>query len=368
MQKDANMKRYRIFKRKNGIYFLEDNKTKKQESLRTKDPEQAERVAFHRNESDKIAAGHRQIGIGYLQAGDPGIRTRTWSDVADSFCALPVAESTLRRKLNAMKDPAIRGLFPLLLIETMPEQLVVAINKGTVSTNTFLRKLHNHAKRMKWLPEEILTRGTWPPIVYGDKRAITRDEHELIMKVTPTKERRSFNEVLWQTGGSQTDIANLTAEQIDWEEGSIRFKRIKMGKRKAGFVTLTMGPTLEAILEELPQTGLLFPTLAGVGENDRATAFAKHCEKAGVEGVTLHSYRYAVIQRAQACGFSKRHAMAMVGQSREQTHNLYARGGATVVPSLEEWELNFQSSREQRLKDRAIRREKIIALRDRMAA
>lgn len=368
MEKEPTVNRYRIFRRKSGIYFLEDNKTGKQESLRTLDKNHAERVAFARNESERIPAGHRQIGIGYLQAADPKIRTRTWSDVADAFCAQPVKESTKRRKLNAMKDPALRPLMSMVLIETLPEHLLDALSKGTVSTNCFLRKLHNLAKRLKWLPEEILTRGTWPVIRHKQNRAITREEYERVLAVTPTEERRQYYRVLWETGASQTDLAKLTGAQVDLKEGTMAFQRIKLDGTKAGSVYLTMGPTLEEIITGLFKPGELFPTLSRFGENDRATAFAKHCAKAKVEGVTLHSFRYAVIQRAKACGFNKRFSMAMVGHSREKTHDLYADGGAMLVPSLEEWELLYVATREQRLERRKQDRSKIIALRDRLAA
>jgi hypothetical protein len=150
MEKEPTVNRYRIFKRKSGIYFLEDNKTKKQESLRTPDKTQAERVAFARNESERIPAGHRQIGIGYLQAGDPKIPIRTGSDVADAFCAQPVKDSTKRRKLNAMKDPALRPLMSMILLETLPEHLLDALAKGTVSTNCFLRNLESLLLPGKW--------------------------------------------------------------------------------------------------------------------------------------------------------------------------------------------------------------------------
>jgi integrase len=190
----------------------------------------------------------------------------------------------------------------------------------------------------------------WPVVRYGEKRAITLEEHRRVLAVTPTLERRQYYEVLWETGAAQTDIAKLTADRIDWENGTILFHRTKQ-EGKAGDVFLVMGPTLEDIILTLPSTGLLFPGLAKVGENDRSTAFAIHCKKASIEGVTLHSYRYAVIQRAKACGYNKRHAMAMVGQTREQTHDQYAKGGATTVPSLEEYELAYRSAQEEKRKN-----------------
>jgi integrase len=207
----------------------------------------------------------------------------------------------------------------------------------------------------------------WPVVRYGEKRAITLEEHRRVLAVTPTLERRQYYEVLWETGAAQTDIAKLTADRIDWENGTILFHRTKQ-EGKAGDVFLVMGPTLEDIILTLPSTGLLFPGLAKVGENDRSTAFAIHCKKASIEGVTLHSYRYAVIQRAKACGYNKRHAMAMVGQTREQTHDQYAKGGATTVPSLEEYELAYRSAQEDRLKAREEKRKNIINLRNHLDA
>ncbi|HEX4141559.1 MAG TPA: hypothetical protein VHY09_14520, partial [Candidatus Methylacidiphilales bacterium] len=112
------MNRYRLFQRRNGIYFLQDNKTNRQESLRTRDRSEAERIVFHRNESAKIAAGHRQIAVGYLQAADPEIKTRNWSYVMARYCALPGKPSTQKRKADAMKDEAFTPLHALPLIET----------------------------------------------------------------------------------------------------------------------------------------------------------------------------------------------------------------------------------------------------------
>jgi hypothetical protein len=158
--------RYRLFQRRNGIYFLQDNKTNRQESLHTRDRTDAERQAFHRNESAKIAAGHRQIAVGYLQAADPEIETRNWSYVMACYCALPGKPSTQKRKADAMKDEAFNPLRSLPLIETTPQLFLAVLRAGTVSINSFLRKLHNLARRMKWLPEDVLCRGAWPAVRY----------------------------------------------------------------------------------------------------------------------------------------------------------------------------------------------------------
>jgi len=98
---DLHVNRYRLFRRHNGIFFLQD-KTNRQESLRTRDREEAERIAFHRNESERIGAGHRQIAIGYLHAAGPLIKARKCGDVMAFYCAQPGKPATQRRKATAM--------------------------------------------------------------------------------------------------------------------------------------------------------------------------------------------------------------------------------------------------------------------------
>ena len=47
------------------------------------------------------------------------------------------------------------------------------------------------------------------------------------------------------------------------------------------------------LLKDLPAEGLLFPYLAGIRANDRATEFGQRGRQLGIQGVSLHSYRYA---------------------------------------------------------------------------
>jgi hypothetical protein len=68
-------------------------------------------------------------------------------------------------------------------------------------------------------------------------------------------ERRSFYELCWHLGGSQTDIANLKAEDIDWPNQTIAYARQKPGS----LAMIHFGPDIEAILRRLNSTGYLFP-------------------------------------------------------------------------------------------------------------
>ena len=46
------------------------------------------------------------------------------------------------------------------------------------------------------------------------KRAVTREEHERIIAAESNPERRAYYELLWETGCSQTDAANLSQADI----------------------------------------------------------------------------------------------------------------------------------------------------------
>jgi len=43
-------------------------------------------------------------------------------------------------------------------------------------------------------------------------------------------ERRAYYELLYESGAAQTDAANLTAEDIDWRNGVLVYRRKKLGR------------------------------------------------------------------------------------------------------------------------------------------
>jgi hypothetical protein len=59
------------------------------------------------------------------------------------------------------------------------------MNAGTVSTNIYLRRLHNFAIDMGWLLAPIIPRRKWPPINFKAKQAITAEEHLKILAASP---------------------------------------------------------------------------------------------------------------------------------------------------------------------------------------
>jgi hypothetical protein len=55
---------------------------------------------------------------------------------------------------------------------------------------------------------------------------------------------------------------------------------------------LAISRPMAAILEHLPTTGPLFPKISMTSDNARSTEFYRRCKLPGMEGVSLHSYRY----------------------------------------------------------------------------
>jgi hypothetical protein len=107
------------------------------------------------------------------------------------------------------------------------------LNTGTVSTNMFLRRLHNFAFGMHWPPWPVLPKLHWPAVRHKDKRAITAAEHQTIMEREHNPEIRAYYEMLWHLGGAQTDMAELTAEDLDWKDRTVSYRRHKTGEGQA---------------------------------------------------------------------------------------------------------------------------------------
>jgi integrase len=232
----------------------------------------------------------------------------------------------------------------LPLVKTQAEDLFRALNRGTVSTNVYLRRMHNCAWDMNWLLGPVVVRRHWPKIRFREKWAITLEEHKRIIEREGNPERRAFYEMCWHLGGSQSDIACLQAEDVDWAAKTISYERRKLKGRGLRPSVVRFGPDVEKLLVTLPGKGPLFPYLATVRANDRATEFGQRCRGLGIVGVTLHSYRYAWAERAGTCGFPERFAMQSLGHNSKAVHHGYARKALVIIPSLQQYEEAYAAS------------------------
>lgn len=329
--------RYRKFRR-GGVYYAHDGVTRKQRSMGTRDRVEAARLLSAMNESSHAQTFNLSLARVYLTASNPRMAGRTWGDVFDETMAFK-SGTTRDRWDTALKDPAYASLLPRKLIETSAEDFLEVLNAGTVSTNVFLRRVHNFALDMNWLLSPVIPKRQWPAVRYQPKRAITFEEHMRILAREPNEERRRFYELCWHLGGSQSDIAMLHAEDVDWRDRTVGYDRCKL-RHKEGVrpPVLHFGKAAEAVLRQLPDKGPLFPYLSGVDCKDRATEFKQRCVGLGIKGVTLHSYRYAWAGRAKAAGYPLRFAMEALGHNSKAVHHAYAGKSEVRIPSLEEYE------------------------------
>lgn len=325
-------KRFLLFQR-SGVFYCEDTSTGKQTSLRTRDKTDAARLLHVKNEATHQPAMNLQIAQVYLQHGDPAMATRTWQEVMALIVTTKHGNTQTRWQV-AIKDKALDGLRDRKLIQTQPEHFLAALQSGTVATNVYLRRIHHFAVSMHWLPWPVLPQHHWPPIQFAHKRAIILDEHRQIIAREADPARRAFYELLWHFGGSQTDMARLTAEDIDWQRQTVAYERCKTGTP----AVQAFGPEIVAILRTLPTAGFLFPTLADQTPGDRAAFFNYQMKKLGIRGVTLHSYRYAWAERAKVAGYPERFAMQALGHRSKAVHRAYAKQAEVVLPPLEEYE------------------------------
>jgi integrase len=318
--------------RRGNYFWSHDGETGKQETLRTKDKATALRLLHSKNEAYHQPILNLQIARTYLTASDPEIGKRTWQTVMNEI-VLTKKNATRVRWDRAIKDKAFDLLRDRPLLETRAEHFLEALRQGTVSTNVHLRKLHNFALDMNWLPWSVLAKRRWPKIEYGEKRGITAEEHRKIVAAETNPERRAFYELCWHVGAAQSDVAALTAGDVDWTNRIVGFFR-----KKTKTVSLVrFDDELAALLQTLPQSGPLFPKFGQLREAHRATEFKRCCRRTGITGVTLHSYRYAWAERARSCGYPERFAQEALGHQSKAIHRAYAKKAQVTLPSLNQW-------------------------------
>src|SRR5579859_131451 len=125
-----------------------------------------------------------------------------------------------------------------------------------------------------------------------------------IINAEKNEERRHYYQFLWETGAAQTDAANMTADNIDWKNRQIIYRRSKTGTP----AYISIGGTLAQLLAELPKSGPLFPKIGQTNNSARSAEFCRRLRTVDLKGISLHSYRYAWAERAYEAGYPERWA------------------------------------------------------------
>ena len=322
-----------LIERPSGIFYAE-NSHKERVSLRTRNRGVAEDILRGHKASVEKPNFAYKVALAYLGETDPEAPSRTWLDVIEAYIKRSAAGPTRNRLETAKKDKALQKILKLNLLQDRPRQAGLffeALNAGGISTNVFLRRFHNFALDMGYLAVPIIPRRQWPKVRYATKKAVTEEQYRQIIGREQNPEKLAFYQLLWYLGGSQTDIAILTAEAIDWTNRTVNFPR----KKNQQTCAQRFGDECAAVLEKLPKQGLLLPSIARLGEGDRASYFTLRCRTLGIQGVSLHSLRYSWAERAAAVGMPERFAMMALGHKSRVTHQAYAKNLVTTIDSLE---------------------------------
>jgi integrase len=327
--------RYRLIRRGNrsGAFYCVDTETGRRTSLGIISEDEARQIVEAKNQARRQPMLNLQIAKAYLAGTDTAITTRTWQRAIEALTNIKHGPNRVRWQ-RVLKDPALSPLWTRVIIETPGELLLKILQVGTVSTNVFLRRLHNFCVDMNWLPWPLIPKRQWPAVRFKEKRAITAEEHARIIAREQNPERRAFYGLAWYLGASQSDLACLDAENVDWEQRVISFARKKTGS----IAMLRFSDEVATILRDLPRTGPLFPYMRSVRSGDRATEFKQRCVGLGIRGVSLHSYRYAWAERAKVAGYPERFAQESLGHNSNAVHRAYARKAQVLLPPLEEFE------------------------------
>ena len=321
-----------MFRRAGGNFYSRDKITGRSESLGTSERTQAKQLLAARNQAAAQPQLNRTMAKAYLSAKSPELLTRTWADVMEHYSVTGV-ESTRKRKATVFRSRPFAHLHRLTLMDTEAAHLLAVLEheRAGNSAHHYLRRLHNYALHLGWLLMPVMADAAWPEVRKRKFTAIAEEEHRRIVDRESNVERKLYYEMLWETGGAQTDIASLHSDQVDLENETIYFRRRKLaGKESGGESLLRIGPALKRLLLQLPKEGYLFPSVNAWNSNTRSSEFCRCCRMLGIKGRSLHSYRYAWAQRARAAGMPEREAMNHLGHESRAIHAAYA-GGATVA-------------------------------------
>src|ERR1039457_4428693 len=211
--------KYTLFRR-SGIYYSQDAASGQQKSLRTRDQTEALQLINARNEAHRQPVLNLHLARAYLTASDPAFVERTWQTVMDQLQARG-KDSSRQRYANVFKSSAFDGLRHKKLLETTTDDFLAMFKDGKVSIICFLKRLHNFAVNLGWTAVPIVAPYLWPKYEPKDRRGITLDEHQSVLAKETKAEWKLFLELLWETGAAQSDAANFTAEDIDWQTRTI---------------------------------------------------------------------------------------------------------------------------------------------------
>jgi hypothetical protein len=152
--------RYKLIRRR-GIYYCEDSKTRHEWCLHTPDRQMARRILQAIWESEQMPFVSSAIAHAYMAAATSMVHENTWSDVLDLLLAEKNESPSKWRWELVRSHASLKPLWRLKVMHTRADQLFTLLREGTQATNLYLRRLHDYALDVHWLPWPILSKKCW---------------------------------------------------------------------------------------------------------------------------------------------------------------------------------------------------------------
>ncbi len=243
-------------------------------------------------------------------------------------------QQTQQRKHNEFKQPRWNELRHKDISQTNGCDFLELLNKGGAMTQIYLSALQQLSIDLGARSHVVLPKKMFPKKVKVAKRSVTLDEHRRLCLNLRSYRWSCYLELLWETGAAQSDAASFRIEDLDGDV--LVYHRHKTGTRAAQHLC----PKVKELLNSLKygrDEGLYLPAIARMSSKDRASIFRRLCKRSDIDGVTLHSYRYAWAERAFEAGMPERLAMVALGHNSSAIHRVYAKGASLVAPSLDNY-------------------------------
>lgn len=263
-----------------------------------------------------------------------------WDYLINLFLCIG-CEKTKERKHNELKMPRWSRLKQLEIAATSGSDFLDLLNNGGVQTRQYLRCIHKSALEIGAITHPILPHKLWPKKPRTERRGITLEEHRMLHSNMHSWRWKIFLSLLWETGAAQSDAAHFRIEKLQGD--ILEYRRMKTGTRAAQ----KLSPELKTLIENAAcgrKKGFILPSLQRMDSKDRGSIFRRACRRCGVDGVTLHSYRYAWAERAFEAGMPERLAMVALGHNSAAIHRAYSKRATVVAPSIEEYRAIVSSS------------------------
>jgi len=134
--------KFRLYRRRNGMFYAEEYQSRHRESLQTKDEVEARRLIAAKNQAATQPVFNLEMEKVYLKAHDQQFCERTWSLVSDAVQHTYEGPTKARWEKFIRSEP-VQGLVEKKLIQTTSSDFLAVLNhpEAGVSTNVFLRIL-----------------------------------------------------------------------------------------------------------------------------------------------------------------------------------------------------------------------------------